>query len=205
MKCCNCGANLGMFKKYAPLSDGAICKKCFESLGFDFNNAADFADAKCREIQSGYGYYMNSRQTNVSTQSSTIELNVVGFDFKQDELKSLLECENEDYTLSKKDFLENVAERAYQYEIEYYPAEIVHEENEHDPNALAVYVEDVHIGYIARKDQKKIDFDQIASAEVEIYGGKYKEVDYNDYEETIVKGETPYKARIYIKIKNGEH
>lgn len=46
MKCECCGANLGMFKKYVTLSDGAICKKCFEALDFDFTHADQYANAK---------------------------------------------------------------------------------------------------------------------------------------------------------------
>ena len=57
MKCECCGATLGMFKKYVALSDGAICKKCFEGLGFDFNDADKYSGAKVREIQSGFGHY----------------------------------------------------------------------------------------------------------------------------------------------------
>lgn len=205
MKCCGCGTNLGMFKKYAPLSDGGICKKCFERLGFDFNDKESFSDYRCEDILHGYGYLMKSQTDVHQEESDTIELFISGYDFKQDELKSLLEYENDEYTLSKKDFLETVADRVYQFDTEYLPATIVHEDNEHDPNALAVYVDGLHIGYIARKDQKKVNLGNIAAAEVEIYGGKYKEINFDDYEETIVKGETPYKARLIITLKNGEH
>ncbi len=127
--------------------------------------------------------------------------NVAGFDYRQDELQELLHEENPDYTLTKKSFIENADGRVYQYDMEYYPARLVPENNEHDPNAIAVYVEDVKIGYIARKDQKDIDFEKIKEAEAEIYGGKYKEVSFDDYEETIVTGETPYRARLYITLK----
>lgn len=57
MKCECCGANLGMFKKYVTLSDGAICKKCFEALDFDFNYADQYANAKVSEIKTGYNHY----------------------------------------------------------------------------------------------------------------------------------------------------
>lgn len=203
MKCCGCGTNLGMFKKYASLSDGGICKNCFERLGFNFNDKDSFSHYRCEDILHGYGYLMKS-QTDVQEESDTIELFVAGYDFKQNELKSLLEYENDEYTLSKKDFLETVADRVYQFDTEYLPATIVHEDNEHDSNALAVYVDNLHIGYIARKDQKKVNLDNIAAAEVEIYGGKYKEINFDDYEETIVKGETPYKARLIITLKKEE-
>lgn len=131
----------------------------------------------------------------------TLELNVAGFDYFQRELKELLNEENEDYTLSKKQFLENVFEKCYQYEIEYYPARLEREDNEYDPNAIAVYVDDVKIGYVARKDQKLIDFDRIIKVEATIYGGKYKEPSIEEYDEVILKGETPYKALLTIDMK----
>lgn len=65
MKCCNCGASLGMFKKYVTLSDGAICLKCFKSLGFDVDKKDEYINAKCREIQSGYGHYIKKQNMKV--------------------------------------------------------------------------------------------------------------------------------------------
>ena len=62
-------------------------------------------------------------------------------------------------------------------------------------------VEDVHIGYISKKDQKRIDLDRIQQVDAEIYGGKFKEINYDDYEETIRQGETPYKAKLYVTLK----
>ena len=61
MKCTCCGASLGMFKKYAPLSDGAICLKCFKELGFDVNDKDNYTDATCREIKAGYVHYANKQ------------------------------------------------------------------------------------------------------------------------------------------------
>lgn len=62
MKCERCGASLGLFKKYVSLSDGAICTKCFEELGFDKNDAALYSDATCSQIKSGYGHYMKMQK-----------------------------------------------------------------------------------------------------------------------------------------------
>ena len=65
MKCCNCGASLGTFKKYVPLSDGAICLKCFKSLGFDVDKKDEYVNAKCHEIKSGYGHYINKQNQQI--------------------------------------------------------------------------------------------------------------------------------------------
>ena len=60
MKCECCGKSLGFMTKYVTLSNGGICKKCFEALGFDFADADQYADAKVSEIKSGYGHYHRS-------------------------------------------------------------------------------------------------------------------------------------------------
>ena len=65
MKCANCGANLGPFKKYVSLVDGGICYKCFKSLGFDPNDKDDFANATCREVQAGYNHYANKQKKKI--------------------------------------------------------------------------------------------------------------------------------------------
>lgn len=65
MKCANCGATLGPFKKYVTLSDGGICYKCFKELGFDPNEKDDYVNATCREIRAGYNHYMNKQARKV--------------------------------------------------------------------------------------------------------------------------------------------
>jgi hypothetical protein len=128
-----------------------------------------------------------------------IEIKVAGFDHYQRELKKCLHEKNEDYKLSAKAFREEVFERCYEYETEWLLAEIVPEpENEHDPNALAVYVDNVRIGYIPKKDQKKVNSVTLINAYAEIYGGNFKETD--EYDE-IVRGSTPYKAMLHLTIE----
>ena len=131
---------------------------------------------------------------------------VAGFDYYQNELKSLMKEPTYEYSLSDKQFKEEVFGRAYEYELEWYDAHLVPEpENEFDENAIAVYAidkdplekRDIKIGYVARKDQQAITD---GKCEVEIYGGKYKELEVDEWEnEKIIKGETPYKARLYIE------
>lgn len=201
-RCKMCGKPIGAFTKHVALSDGVICKKCFENLGFDYKDKDLYSHDRFDQIVCGYGAYMRNLIGDVPDQAEYIELFVAGFDFRQKELKSLLTEENDDYSLPKKAFLEEVAERTYQYYTETYPATLVPEpDNEYDPNAIAVYVDDLHIGYIQKKDQNQVDLDQIESVEAEIYGGKYKDIDFSDYEEELVKGETPYKAKLIITKK----
>ena len=139
-------------------------------------------------------------EQNKQTYVEPDRLLVAGFDHHQPALRSLLTDENPDYDLPKKQFVEEVVDRAYQFYPERYDARLEHEDNEYDPNAIAVYVDDIKIGYIARKDQSIVDMSK--SYEVEIFGGKYKECDYSETDldgnpENIIKDETPVKARIY--------
>ena len=130
------------------------------------------------------------------------EFKVAGFDYRQEELEQLFETLNEEYALPQKRFAEEVIDRVYQFETEWKDAKIIREpENEYDPNAIAVYVDDVKIGYIQKKDQARFNKLNPASAEVELYGGQYKEPVFDDYGEfeKIETGQTPYKATLYIR------
>lgn len=57
MKCSVCGKNLGMFTKYATLSDGGVCLKCFVELGFDKNDIDKYEEYSCSTIKGGYSYF----------------------------------------------------------------------------------------------------------------------------------------------------
>lgn len=131
----------------------------------------------------------------------TQEFHVAGYDYYQNELKELLGTPNEDYTLTDKTFVENIDSKTYEYDTEWYDAELMDEpENEFDSGAIAVYVHGVKIGYVARKDQKAVRDIEAENIEVEIYGGRYKDIEWDD-DWHIIKGETPYKARLYIRSR----
>lgn len=134
---------------------------------------------------------------------------VAGYDHHQSELASLLKEPNDGYSLSGKAFAEEY-DRVYEYATEWLDAQLTDEpENEFDENAIAVYAvsndyldnEAVKIGYIRRRDQDAVNKLRPCKAEVEIYGGKYKEAEYDDYGEfeKVISGETPYKADLYIE------
>ena len=133
-------------------------------------------------------------------QTETHEFVVAGFDYRQDELRDLLKTENEDYHLTGKSFIDDIGEKTFEYLPEWYTAILKDENNEHDHNAIAVYVGETHIGYVARKDQAKVRQLIPGEYEVEIIGGRYKDIDCDEFGENwhIVKGETPYKAILYI-------
>lgn len=62
MKCPACGAKLGMFKKYVPLEDGGICYKCFTDLGYNIDDAEEYADYDYATIKCGYGAFMKRKE-----------------------------------------------------------------------------------------------------------------------------------------------
>lgn len=84
MKCCSCGASLGMFKKYVTLSDGAICFNCFKDLGFDVDKKDEYIDATCREIQSGYNHYANKQMKRILEEHDLPTLNFAHYGEERD-------------------------------------------------------------------------------------------------------------------------
>ncbi|MDO7346566.1 HIRAN domain-containing protein [Bacillus stercoris] len=80
------------------------------------------------------------------------------------------------------------------------------ENNEYDPEAIAVYVNDFKVGHVPRKnfqEGKKYIYDQLKSGirhpiSASLYGGKYK---VNRDDTKIETGETDYKIECQIVIK----
>ena len=176
-----------------------IVKPIFGVLGVAFGAWAILFGRKHRKEQQTV-----TEQIERTKQTDIHEFKVAGFDYRQAELEQLFETPNEDYLLNGKTFAEEVFDRAYQFETEWKPARIVYEpENEYDPNAIAVYADDVKIGYIQKKDQTRFNNLPPGEMEVELYGGRYKEPIYDDYGEfeKIEKGETPYKAMLYVRCQ----
>lgn len=121
-----------------------------------------------------------------------------GYNYYQKELASLLDEKTEEYKFSAKKMAEEYLGRVYEYEMSYVPVSLVPEpDNEFDPNAIAVYCDDMKIGYIPREDQASVT--GIEFAEAQIYGGRYKEIDGDEIDYELVTGETPYKAEIMVK------
>lgn len=145
-----------------------------------------------------------AEQIERTMQTDIHEFKIAGFDYRQNELEQLFETPNDDYLLNGKAFAEEVLDKAYEFLTEWKSARIVYEpENEYDPNAIAVYVGETKIGYIQKKDQTRFNNLPPGEMEVELYGGRYKEAVYDDYGEfeKIEKGETPYKAMLYVKCQ----
>ena len=132
---------------------------------------------------------------------------VAGTSYRQEALEKLV-WENEDYNLSKNQLGEDnfVDERVYEYCYSGKSTELVPEpDNEHDPNAIKVMVNGIHIGYIEAADTARVkellDSGEIDSIRTEIEGGKYKYVTENDDGEyEMEKGETNLFADLKIYI-----
>lgn len=136
---------------------------------------------------------------------------VAGTSFRQDAFSELKKELNPDYNLSKSQLINAglVDEFVYQYTFNPQSVELMPEpSNEHDPNAIKVVVDGVHIGYIKKGScahiRNLMANNGIKSIEAKIYGGKYKVVNsFNcgddekpDYE--LESGNDEYKAKIEI-------
>lgn len=113
---------------------------------------------------------------------------VAGMSHYMDAILSLAD-ENDDYSLSKRELVENdlVDQRIWQYEFYPIKTELVPEpDNPHDPNAIKVMVDGVQVGHIKRGScahlLKVINEGRLGRIGCMIGGGPYKYV-YEDYKD----------------------
>lgn len=141
--------------------------------------------------------------------------NVAGVTF-QDRQKQIRQMgfENDDYRLSKKDFIDAFSEYEKVYAIDFDPVkvELVEEpDNPHDSNAIKVIVDGIHVGYIKSGScthiKNLLHSDSIISISAEIHGGDYKyyseEYDEDKCDDVckIEKGSSNYFVTLQIKTK----
>lgn len=137
---------------------------------------------------------------------------VAGTSFRLEAIQSL-GVENDDYELSKRAMIDAglTGERVYKTDFYASKVELIPEpENPHDPHAIRVVVDGVHIGYIKSGScshiRNLLGGDKIESIKCEIKGGRYKilledsDEDGNEIYE-LEKDETPIYAELFIKIK----
>lgn len=106
--------------------------------------------------------------------------NVTGTSFRREALLSL-GVENDDYTKTKRELIEDdiIGERVYKTDFYANRVELVPEpDNPHDPNAIKVVVDGQHIGYIKKGScahvRNLLENDAIRAMRCEIKGGRYK-------------------------------
>lgn len=114
---------------------------------------------------------------------------VTGIDHYLDNLLSL-SYENSEYSLNKRDMIEEYLtdQRIYEREIAVIRAELVPEpDNPHDPKAIKVLLDGQHVGYIKAGScthlLKVIREDRIQKIECQAGGGRYKKLYIDDYTE----------------------
>lgn len=135
---------------------------------------------------------------------------VAGTSYRQKELQAMGGI-NPDYALDKRGILKRWPGGATVYEYTFAPkqAELVPEpENPHDPKAIKVLVDGVHVGYIKAGScahiHKLLRENRIQKITPRILGGKYKalysyQVDARRSEEfEFDKGEEPFGVRLEI-------
>lgn len=149
----------------------------------------------------------------ISPKPITEHYNIAGTSYRQKQIKELGE-ENLDYGMSKSEIIECFMCDEKIYQLSFSPDSVILEEepdNEHDPNAIKVLIDNVHVGYIKRENcihvKKLINEGKINSISADVYGGKYKIVtsdydfvkDKDTYE--LEKDETDFFVSIDITLK----
>lgn len=139
----------------------------------------------------------------------TENFHVAGTSYRQDAIMTLAK-EDSDYELSKKDLIDEGREdeRVYKYYFNPKHTELVPEpDNPHDPNAIKVMADGVHIGYVKAGScshvKNLLASGKVSSYGVDIEGGPYKRVyenDDGDYQ--IEKNETDFFATLMITVQD---
>ncbi|PRS33389.1 hypothetical protein C6X96_07475 [Bacillus pumilus] len=148
-----------------------------------------------------------------------ITFNVAGVSYYQKEIKKAIAQEKDNYNFEEKyNGMTNteILEYTYDEPIFLHQDEFfsdcylqLEEDNEHDPQAIAVYVNDLKVGHVSLKDYKKgKEFifrylkDGISHpVSSRLYGGKYK-INRDDIK--VDTGEFTYKIECQIVIKTNK-
>lgn len=143
-------------------------------------------------------YPNDSLPNNKTTHTSATERHhVAGTAYRQKEIESL-GIENDQYCLTKNEIIDIGLENERIYFYDFYPhnVNLVEEpDNEFDPNAIKVIIDDIHVGYIKSGScshiKKILSENRIASINAVISGGKYKLI-YQEYDDE--NGKDVYKT-----------
>lgn len=108
--------------------------------------------------------------------------------------------ENPDYDLTKQELIEyHLDERVYQYDFIVKGALVPEPDNEYDPNAIMVHANGLCIGYVPKGStahvRKLMESGRIKSMDLDISGGKYKQVyETEDDKYELDRGEKNFTA-----------
>lgn len=143
-------------------------------------------------------------KTPTSSPAAFENFHVTGVSFRENDIEDL-GTENSEYEMSKSEIVESGLEEERIYKFLYAPqqVELVPEpENPHDPNAIKVCMDGVHVGYIKKGSISRVKNLLAGGGKVsgEITGGPYKYVymdeDSDKYE--LERGTAPYSVVISI-------
>lgn len=139
------------------------------------------------------------------------DFNVAGISFHEKEILSMLVEENEEWSMSKRDIIECclAEEKIYRHGGTTTNVKLIPEpDNPHDPNAIKVIVDNIHIGYVPAKitnSVKKIMQSKDCVISCEFIGGEYKILneEYDDIVDKVIykweKDTQNIGAKILIK------
>ena len=114
--------------------------------------------------------------------------------------------ENPDYSLSKRELQEDfLDERVWQYQFFVKAALVPEPDNEYDPNAIMVQADGLCIGHVPAGStahiRKLMESGRIKYMDLQIGGGKYKEVcEVDDDEYELERGELKYSAVLELHL-----
>lgn len=161
------------------------------SIGWIFDTIKAFVEY-CNTKQNGSAKKVNSNPNNGNI------IDVVGEHYKKNNIASLVSG-NPLYNLSDDIFIKEVQEHAsvYKYKYREAAATLVPEPtNIHDPNAIMVLIDNIHVGYIPThiclEVKKKLN--QIGSVTAHISSGDYKYHNGHD----VYNKEADFKIELFL-------
>lgn len=139
----------------------------------------------------------------------TETFHIAGTSYREDAILTLAE-ENDDYNLSKKELIDNGMEdeRIYKYYFPTMRSELIPEpDNPHDPNAIKVLVNGVHIGYVKAGScshvKNLLGSGKVSSYGVDIAGGPFKRIyEDEDGKYQLEKEDRNFSATLMITVQD---
>lgn len=200
------------------LIQGAAYNSCANTLEKKINDLKQVSPIPQDTVRTSVQIETSAKHSEVKNNSdfSYENHNIAGTSYRQEQIASL-GTYNFEYEQTRKEFIENYIDDEKVYEIVFNPTnvELIEEpENEHDPNAIKVIVDNIHVGYIKKGScshvKKLLASDKISKITADIHGGKYKYI-YSEYDEEkmddvihIKKGNSDYFVSIRIYLTKSE-
>lgn len=137
--------------------------------------------------------------------TTTERIHVRGLDHYTDNIKAVAR-ENPNYDLTKRELIEECPdEKVWQYYFNVKGNLVPEPDNPNDPNAIMVQADGRCIGYVPKGStshiRKLMESGRIKSMDLDIGGGKYKEVYENDDDKyEMDRGERPFSAVLELYL-----